>query len=379
MLPSLENPVEQVLAAVEQLPPVAQQAIVTGILGQFGPDQPRPSAKAQERLDRIVAHLLPPMPIERRVYFARSFGALDLDLPRTFAVIDKDEELVAEISLGHATPEPATILNLGKQRRFIDTRIMAEREDLTSEAAEALAEAGDARTVRTLSANTFVKLSRKAFSRLVTRASHDLPLQIQLCNRPELDPEDALRLALVVPDHLKAALFERLDREAVLQAQKVASEAIPEKIRRMRLHQDSLASAHDVRRDVKAGTKSLGEALTLFAATDQVIPAIEMLGATLGIAREALITALARGRIEPFEAMARAVALDENIFIPLVTAFCRRWRRPAPDPRGISRRYRALTDKQIDAELAQLRGTARKLPVAREQPAMPIPMTVAVG
>lgn len=379
MLPSLENPVEQVLAAVEQLPPVAQQAIVTGVLAQFGPDQPRPSAKAQERLDRIVAHLLPPMPIEQRVYFARSFGALDLDLPRTFAVIDKDEELIAEISLGHATPDPATILNLGKQRRFIDTRVMAEREDLTSEAAEALAEAGDARTVRQLSANRFVTLSRKAFSRLVTRASHDLPLQIQLCNRPELDPENALRLALVVPDHLKATLFERLDRAAVLEAQKVASNAIHDKIRRMRLHQDSQPSAHDVRRDVKAGRKSLGEAMTLFAATDQVIPAVELLGATLGIEREALIAALARGRIEPFEAMARAVALDENIFIPLVAAFCRRWRKTAPDPRGLSRRYRALTDKQIDAELAQLRASVRKPVADRAQQPMPLPIPVPAG
>ncbi len=379
MLPSLENPVEQVLAAVEQLPPAAQQALVTSVLGQFGPDRPRPSAKAQERLDRIVAHLLPPMPIERRVYFARSFGALDLDLPRTFAVIDKDEELIAEISLGHATPEPATILNLGKQRRFIDTRVMAEREDLSTEAAEALAEAGDARTVRTLTANKFAKLSRKAFSRLVTRASHDLNLQIQLCNRPELEAEDARRLALVVPDHLKSTLYERLDREAVLEAQKIASEAIPAKIRRMRLHQDSQANAHEVRRDVKAGTKSLAEALTLFAATDQVMPAIELLGATLGIEREALITALARGRVEPFEAMARAVALDENIFVSLVSSFCRRWRKPAPDPRGLLRRYRALTEKQIDEELALLRATSRKPSLARAQPSAPLPIPVPAG
>jgi hypothetical protein len=381
MLPSLENPVEQVLAAVEQLPPLAQQALVTGILGQFGPDRPRPSPKAQERLDRIVAHLLPPMPIDKRVYFARAFGALDLDLPRTFAVIDRDAELVAEISLGHATPDASTITNLGKQRRFIDTRIMAEREDLTAEAADALADAGDARTVRSLASNRYVTLSRKAFSRLVTRASHDLPLQIQLCNRPELEAEDARRLALVVPDHLKATLYERLDQEAVKEAQRIASEAIPDKIRRMRLHQDCKDSAHDVRRDVKSGTRSMAEAMTVFAATDQVIPAVEMLGETLGIDRALLIAALARGKIEPFEAMAKAVALDENIFVSLVSSFCRRWRRTPPDPRALLRRYRTLTEKQIDAELTALRQGPKSSAFTRPAAAMPMPLppTMAVA
>jgi hypothetical protein len=379
MLPSLENPVEQVLAAVEQLPPAAQQALVTGILGQFGPDRPRPSAKAQERLDRIVAHLLPPMPIDRRVYFARSFGALDLDLPRTFAAIDRDEELVAEISLGHVTPEPATILNLGKHRRFVDTRIMAEREDLSDEAAEALAEVGDARTVRTLAGNTYVTLTPKAFGRLVTRASHDPQLQGQLCGRPELGPEEALRLALVVPDSLKAALFEKLDRDAVQEAQKLASEAIIAKVRRIRLHKDCTDSADELRRQVKDGSKSLAEALTLLAATDQVIPAVEMLGVTLDIKREALITALARGRIEPFEAMARAVALDENVYASLIGSFCRRWRKPAPDPRGLLRRYRMLTDKEIDAELTLLRGYVQKQPRPHAQTAERLSIPVPLG
>lgn len=379
MLPSLENPVEQVLAAVEQLPPAAQQALVTGILGQFGPDRPRPSPKAQERLDRIVAHLLPPMPIDRRVYFARAFGALDLDLPRTFAAIDKDEELVAEISLGHATPEPSTILNLGKQRRYVDTRIMADREDLSDEAAEALAEVGDARTVRILAENRFVTLSPKAVSRMVTRASHDPQLQQQLCNRAELGPEEALRLALVVPDNLKAALFERLDRDAVQEAQKLASEAIIAKVRRIRLLKDVTESADDVRRGLRDGTKSLAEALTLLAATDQVIPALEILGVTLGIEREALITALARGRIEPFEAMARAVALDENVFVSLVGSFCRRWRRAAPDPRGLLRRYRMLTEKDIDAELALLRGQGAKRAPGARPPTQQVSVPVAIG
>ncbi len=378
MLPSLENPVEQVLAAVEQLPPMAQQALVTSILGQFGPDRPRPSPRAQERLDRIVAHLLPPMPIDKRVYFARAFGALDLDLPRTFAVIDKDPEVVAEISLSHGTPDPSTITNLGKQRRFLDTRIMAEREDLTPEAADALAEAGDARTVRSLASNRYVTLSRKAFSRLVTRASHDLPLQIDLCNRPELDAEDARRLALVVPDHLKSTLFERLDKDAVMEAQRVASAAIPDKIRRMRLHQDCKHSPDEIRRDVKAGTRSLGEAMTLFAATDQVIPAVELLGEMLGISRDVLIAALARGKIEPFEAMAKAVALDENIFVSLVGSFCRRWRRTVPDARALLRRYRTLTDKQIDIELAALREVPKKSAFIRQAPALPMPMPMPV-
>ncbi|MDP2803275.1 MAG: DUF2336 domain-containing protein [Phreatobacter sp.] len=376
MIPSLENPVEQVLAAVDQLPPMAQQALVMGILGQFGPDRPRPSAKAQERLDRIVAHLLPPMPIERRVFFARSFGALDLDLPRTFAAIEKDDELVAEISIGQVTPEPATILNLGKQRRFVDMRIMAEREDLTGEAAEALAEVGDARTVRTLAGNANVTLSSKAYGRLVTRASHDPQLQGQLCSRPELGPEDALRLALVVPDNLKTVLFERLDRDAVQEAQKLASEAIIAKVRRIRLHGDCVEGADELRQNVKDGTKSLAEALTLLAATDQVIPAVEMLGVTLDIKREALITALARGRIEPFEAMARAVALDENVYASLVGSFCRRWRKPAPDPRGLLRRYRMLTEKEIDAELALLRGHAPKRSQLRNQPAQRLSIPV---
>jgi len=355
MLPSLENPVEQVLASVEQLPPLGQQTLVAGILGQFGPDRPRPSAKAQERLDRIVAHLLPPMPIAKRVEFARAFGALDLDLPRTFAVIDRDEELIAEISLGHATPEPGTIRNLGRQRRFIDTRIMAEREDLSTEAAEALAEAGDARTVRTLAGNGYVTFSARTMSRLVTRASHDTDLQQQLCGRPELGAEDARRLAVVVPDSLKAVLFERLDRATVLEAQKCASEAIPAKIRRMRLHRDVHESPQAVHHHVRTGRKSLAEALTLFAATDQVIPAIDLLGNHLGLDRDLLIATLGRGRLEPFEALCRAVALDENIFIHLAGALCRRWRKPAPDSRGLLPRYRALKDAQIDAELTRLR------------------------
>jgi hypothetical protein len=85
-------------------------------------------------------------------------------------------------------------------------------------------------------------------SRMVTRASHDPQLQQQLCNRPELGPEEALRLALVVPDNLKASLFERLDRDAVQEAQKLASEAVIAKVRRIRLLKDVTESADDVRR-----------------------------------------------------------------------------------------------------------------------------------
>jgi hypothetical protein len=378
MLPSLENPVEQVLAAVGQLPPMAQQALVTGILGQFGPDRPRPSVRAQERLDCIVAHLLPPMPIARRVHFARSFCALDLELPRTFAAIDQDEELVAEISQNHRIADSATIRTLGRHRRFIDMRIMAGRDDLTSEAIEALAEAGDARTVRALACNAKVALSPRALERLVTRASHDRELQEQLCARPDLGADDAMRLATVVPDQLKKVLYERLDRGVVAEARKCASDAIPGKVRRMRLEQDSTASPNEVLAQLKAGTMSLAEAITVFAATDRVMPAIEMLGAALGLDRELLIGALGRGRLEPFEAMSRAMALDEQVHLSLLEALHRRWRKAVPDKRNLLGRYRRFPEAMIDAELKRLRAVERKAPtVQRIFDDQPAPGTVA--
>jgi hypothetical protein len=358
MLPSLENPVEQVLAAVDQLAPLAQQALVGSILAQFGPDRPRPSIRAQERLDRIVAHLLPPMAIAERAHFARSFGALDLDLPRTFAAIDKDEELVSEISQSHRIADASTIRTLGKHRRFIDMRIMAGRDDLSVEAAETLAEAGDARTVRNLAANPRVELSPKALERLVTRASHDPALQEQLCARPDLGKEDARRLAAVVPDSMKPLLYEKLDKAAVEEAQKSASDAIPAKVRRMRLEQDTHIATEDIRKAASAGTMSLSEAVTLLAVTDRVLPAVELLGSAIGIEREALVATLARGRLEPFEAMSRAVALNEHVHASLVEAVCRRWRRTAPDRRSILGRYGRVTEAMIDAELRPLKRTA---------------------
>lgn len=375
MLPSLENPVEQVLAAVGQLPPIAQQALVTSILGQFGPDMPRPSVRAQERLDRIVAHLLPPMPIDRRVHFARGFGALDLDLPRTFAAIDQDDELVAEISLSHRIADQATIRTLGKHRRFIDMRIMADRDDLTAEAAEALAEAGDARTIRTLAGNQKATLSAKARERLVTRASHDKALQERLCARDDLGADDALRLALLLPDHAKSALYEKLDHAVVAEAQKSASDAIPAKVRRMRLDQDTRVAPDDVKAAFKAGTMSLGEAITLFAATDQVLPAVEMIGAALNLDRDLFVPVLGRGRLEPFEAMNRAVALDIQVHISLVEALHRRWRKTAPDKRNLIGRYGRVTEAMIDTELNRLRPAVRREPTVamifgdRQQPA----------
>jgi hypothetical protein len=78
--------------------------------------------------------------------------------------------------------------------------------------------------------------------------------------------------------------------------------------------------------------------------------------------------------------MARAVALDENVFVSLVGSFCRRWRRAAPDPRGLLRRYRMLTDKEIDAELAQLRGQGARRAHRRACPVSePISVPVAIG
>lgn len=355
MLPSLENPVEQVLAAVEQLTPMAQQALVASILAQFGPDRPRPSIRAQERLDRIVAHLLPPMAIAQRAHFARGFGALDLDLPRTFATIDQDAELVAEISQSHRIADASTIRTLGRHRRFIDMRIMAGRDDLTSEAAEALAETGDARTVRTLASNPKAVLSPKALDRLVTRASHDRILQEQLCARADLGAEDVRRLAAVIPDSLKPLLYEKLDKTIVEDAQKSASDAIRAKVRRMRLEQDTHVSTEDIRRAVKAGSMSMTEAVTLLSVTDRVLPAVELIGANLGLDRDALVAALGRGRLEPFEAMGRAVALDENVHMSLVEAMCRRWRRAAPDRRGILGRYGRVSEAMIDSELRALR------------------------
>ncbi len=373
MLPSLENPVEQVLAAVDQMTPQMQQALVGSILAQFGPDRQRPSIRAQERLDRIVAHLLPPMAIAERAHFARSFGALDLDLPRTFAAIDKDEELVSEISQSHRIADASTIRTLGKHRRFIDMRIMAGRDDLSAEAAETLAEAGDARTVRNLAANPRIALSPKALERLVTRASHDRALQEQLCARPDLGMEDARRLAAVVPDSLKPLLYEKLDKAGVEEAQKSASDAIPAKVRRMRLEQDTHIATEDIRKAASAGTMSLSEAVTLLAVTDRVLPAVEFLAGTLGIEREALVATLARGRLEPFEAMSRAVALNEHVHVSLVEAICRRWRRTAPDRRSILGRYGRVTEAMIDAELRPLKpAVARANTTARIFEAGPV-------
>ncbi|MBL8569538.1 MAG: DUF2336 domain-containing protein [Phreatobacter sp.] len=376
MLPSLENPVEQVLAAVDQMTPQMQQALVGSILAQFGPDRLRPSIRAQERLDRIVAHLLPPMAIAERAHFARAFGALDLDLPRTFAAIDKDEELVSEISQSHRIADAATIRTLGKHRRFIDMRIMAGRDDLSAEAAETLAEAGDARTVRHLAANARLELSPRARERLVTRASHDHALQEQLCARRDLGLDDARRLAAVVPDSMKPLLYEKLDKAAVEEAQKSASDAIPAKVRRMRLEQDTHIATEDVRRAVQAGSMSLSEAVTLLAVTDRVLPAVESLGEALGITRDALVATLARGRLEPFEALGRAVALNEHVHVSLVEAICRRWRRTAPDRRSILGRYGRVTEAMIDAELRPLKPaapraatTTRIFDIAAESPA----------
>lgn len=376
MLPSLENPVEQVLAAVDQMTPLAQQALVTSILQQFGPDRPRPTARAQDRLDRIVAHLLPPMPIARRVHYARAFGALDLDLPRTFAVIDRDEELVAEIGLGHGEADPGTIRALGKHRRYIDMRLMAARESLSPEAAETLAEAGDARTVRTLAGNPGAPLTSRARDRLVTRAVRDQVLQAALCGRSDLEAADICRLATMIPDHLKMVLFEHHDEDVVARAQEQASAAIQEKVRRMRLERDGGVPTEKLAAEIRAGSRSMSEALLLLAATDRVLPAVEMMAAALGLDRDLTMRALGRGKIEPFEAMNRALGLDPQVHHTIVEALHRRWRHAAPDRRTTLPRYARLKDAAIDAELAALRRKEQGPPVVNAIPSPSLPVAV---
>ena len=103
---------------------------------------------------------------------------------------------------------------------------------------------------------------------------------------------------------------------------------------------------------------SLSEAVTLLAVTDRVLPAVESLGEALGITRDALVATLARGRLEPFEALGRAVALNEHVHVSLVEAICRRWRRTAPDRRSILGRYGRVTEAMIDAELRPLKPAA---------------------
>lgn len=375
MLPSLENPVERVLAAVDQMTPIAQQALVTSILQQFGPDRPRPTARAQDRLDRIVAHLLPPMPIARRVHYARAFGALDLELPRTFAAIDQDEELVAEIGLGHGEADPETIRALGKHRRYIDMRLMAARESLSEEAAETLAEAGDARTVRALAGNAKAPLTARARDRLVTRAVRDQALQASLCARSDLGASDICRLATMIPDHLKSVLYEHHDGEVVQRAQEQASAAIQEKVRRIRLEKDGGVPAATLAADIRAGRCSLSEALLLLAATDRILPAVEMAASALGLDRDLTLRALGRGRIEPFDAMSRALGLDSPIHHTMVEALHRRWRQPAPGRRSTLARYERVTNAMIDQELARLRRTEKEPARVRAVPSPSLPAT----
>ncbi|WP_439572241.1 DUF2336 domain-containing protein [Phreatobacter sp.] len=376
MLPSLENPVEQVLAAVDQMSPLAQQALVTSILQQFGPERPRPTARAQDRLDRIVAHLLPPMPIARRVHYARAFGALDLDLPRTFAVIDRDEELVAEIGLGHGEADPDTIRALGKHRRYIDMRLMAARDGLSPEAAETLAETGDARTVRTLAGNTGAPLTSRARDRLVTRAVRDQVLQASLCARADLEDTDICRLATMIPDSLKAVLFEHHDAEVVARAQEQASAAIQAKVRRMRLEKDGGVDTSALAAEIRSGSRSLSEALLLLAATDRILPAVEMAAHALDLDRDLTLRALGRGKIEPFEAISRALGLDPQVHHTIVEALHRRWRKTAPDRRSSLPRYARLTEAMIDAELAGLRRREQGPPLVSAIPSPSLPAAV---
>lgn len=375
MLPSLENPVEQVLAAVDQMTPLAQQALVTSILQQFGPDRPRPTARAQDRLDRIVAHLLPPMPIARRVQYARAFGALDLELPRTFAAIDQDDELVAEIGLGHGEADPDTIRALGKHRRYIDMRLMAARESLSPEAAETLAEAGDARTVRALAGNPKAPLTSRARDRLVTRAVRDHVLQASLCARSDLEASDICRLATIIPDHLKSVLFEHHDGEVVQRAQEQASAAIQEKVRRIRLEKDGGVSTATLAADIRAGRRSLSESLLLLAATDRILPAVEMAASALGLDRDLTLRALGRGKIEPFDAMSRALGLDPQVHHTIVEALHRRWRQAAPDRRSTLPRYARVTNAMIDQELARLRRTEKEPARVSAVPSPSLPAT----
>lgn len=356
MLPSLENPLDQVLAAVDQLAPTARQILVTSILGQFGPDRPQPSARAQERLDRIVAHLLPAMPLALRVHFARSFGALDLDLPRTFAVIDRDHELAGEICDGQDMPDADTIRALGRHRRFADMRLLAGRDDLSADAAEVLSEAGDARTVRALATNPKAVLTRRTVERLVTRASHDAELQQQLCARPELTTPDACRLAMTASDSVKLKLYEKLDPEAAAEVRRAADAAIARKLRHLRRDRHSAMATEDVRAAIKAGTLSLTEAVMVLAATDRAIPALEVMGAALGLDREKLVAAVGKARIAPFEAMGRALELDSEVFGTLADALHRRWHKAPANRRALVSRYGQIAEWAISAELAPLRG-----------------------
>lgn len=354
MLPSLDNPLDQVLASVDQLAPTARQILVTQILGQFGPDRPRPSARAQERLDRIVAHILPSMALALRLQFARSFGALDLDLPRTFAVIDQDAELTSEMSESPVCPDADTIRALGRHRRFGDMRALAGRDDLTADAAEVLSEAGDARTVRALATNPKAVFTRRTVERLVTRALHDCELQQQLCTRPELTTDDACRLVVTASDAVKLKLFETLDAEAAATVRRVAAAALPGKLRQLRRDRDSAMTTADVLEAVRAGSLSLTEAVMMLAATDRVIPAVEVMGTALGLDRETLVAALGRARMEPFEAMARALHLDEEIYGTLADALNRRWGKAPVDRRALTSRYRQVTDFAITTALKAL-------------------------
>ncbi|QCI64983.1 DUF2336 domain-containing protein [Phreatobacter stygius] len=355
---SLDSSVESVLVAIDRLPAEAQQALVADILEQMGTTGRRLSSRARAQLDHIVAHLLPRVPIAGRLDFARDFGALDYDLPAIAAAVEADGALIAEIMRAEAGTElaadgPAVRL-LGQTRRFLDMRIIAARADLTAEAAEALAEAGDARTIRALASNCRAPLPARALNLMLARASHDRALQEHLCARTDLDGEQVRRLVGLISDQLKARLYEKLDRAVVTAARQSASDATSAKARRLRLDHGSEMTTQEVRDAVQAGALSLGEAVTLLSATDRALPAMDMLTVMLDLDHDAVLATLGRTRIEPFEAIARALGLDEQVYLTLIAAIHRRWRKPMPDPRFLLGRYRCLEDSAVDARLAPL-------------------------
>ncbi|MCG8443880.1 MAG: DUF2336 domain-containing protein [Caulobacterales bacterium] len=207
---------------------------------------------------------------------------------------------------------------------------VASRPDVSESVTDAVAEFKEAAVLTALARNASAKVSRATLDRCVEAARDHAPLREPLASRPELPPDLAPNLYLVVSQELRRAIAERfeLDEKRLSNAVESAS-------------QDALADAESVGGlDVKAATlinklavsDRLKPSVVVQAAGNGQIPIVEHAMARLaGVTVGELRAAFARSGAPSVALACRAANVPRESFRTVLLALADAGRVAQPE------------------------------------------------
>jgi Uncharacterised protein conserved in bacteria (DUF2336) len=357
MASSPDHCVDAVLSEIDRLPASMRETLAAGLVAQLGaPTGLAPRAK--ERLDRILAGLLPGLTLDSRRDLAKRIIGASCDLPEAIGAIETDlalkAALIADLPASRGPADGKAAQALLDTARSVETWLMAQRPDLTPAAIELFAAAGGAPTARAIAANHALRLPPHVFAALIRRAAGDPALLSALARRTDLASGQVRELIGMAQADLQPRLNEALAQAAAREARQAATDAAIAKERQLRPKTAADETTVEVRAAFRAGSRSLAETVTLLGRTDRVLPAMDILTVLLGLDHDAVLAAVGQVDVEPFEAIGRAAMLGEEAYLALIGGLHRRWRKPMPDRRFLMGRYGRLEQATISARLAAL-------------------------